>query len=62
MTQLQYNIIVKCIRTGCAALADELIPAFDNVVTDAAKWQNEQAELAKTDDKTKEVSKKKEAN
>ena len=32
MTQLQYNIIVKCIRVGAGALADELIPAFDEVV------------------------------
>ena len=56
MTQLQYNIIVKCIRTGCSALADELIPAFDDVVTDAANWQS--AKNAND----KEVDKKKEAN
>ena len=61
MTQLQYNIIVKCIRTGCAALADELIPAFDQIVTDATKWQAAQNANANKEIE-KEVSKKKEAN
>lgn len=37
MTQVHYELIVGCIRSGCAAFANDLINALNEVIAQANK-------------------------
>lgn len=44
MTQEQYEIIVKCIKQGAPAIADNLVNAFNKIVDNSNKYIESQQE------------------